>query len=255
MDNLKWYKLAQGSIYLYFILNNHFEIVQHSWHLVSFKCVKGRWRQLWWEGLFSALMMCGQPLPGMTFLCQRFQGLGTTSRPLASTFFFGKKWMWFRNVSQSRAIHPGITESQLTVLTAMPRFGDPPLYPSLTRSRCLNPGIRINPTVPPCAPELRDFFFTYLEISLVKPCGFLWWARFLRFDLGLAVPAWSLIGRAHMSTLIRYSMQEKISLWRKSWSRSKDKFVTICQVASAQSNYAGRLVEPSCCKSHATNCT
>lgn len=131
----------------------------------------------------------------------------------------------------------------------------PPLYPSLTRSRCLNPGIRINPTVPPCAPELRDFFFTYLEISLVKPCGFLWWARFLRFDLGLAVPAWSLIGRAHMSTLIRYSMQEKISLWRKSWSRSKDKFVTICQVASAQSNYAGRLVEPSCCKSHATNCT
>ena len=136
-------------------------------------------------------MMCGHPLP---FLCQRFQGLGTTSRHLglASTFFTiafrKKKSMWFRNVSQSRAIHPGITESQLTVLTAMPRFGDPPLYPSLTRSRCLNPGIRINPTVPPCAPELRDFFFTYLEISLVKPCGFLWWARFLRFDLGLSVP-------------------------------------------------------------------
>ena len=125
----------------------------------------------------------------------------------------------------------------------------PPSTP-LTRSGCLNPGIRINPTVPPCAPELRDFFFTYLEISLVKPCGFLWWARFLRFDLGLAVPAWSLIGRhrAHMSTLIRYSMQEKISKYNDrshcdvkaymSWSWSKEKFVTICQVASAPSNYA-----------------
>ena len=87
-----------------------------------------------------------------------------------------------------------------------------PIPPSLqvTRSGCLNPGIRINPTVPSCAPELRDFFFTYLEISLVKPCGFLWWARFLRFDLGLGVPDWSLIGRhrAHMSTLIQYSLQE-----------------------------------------------
>ena len=189
---------------------------------------------------------------------------------LASTFFTivfrqKKKWMWLRNVSQSRAIHPGITESQLTVLTAMPRFGDPPSSTPLTRSGCLNPGIRINPTVPPCAPELRDFFFTYLEISLVKPCGFLWWARFLRFDLGLAVPAWSLIGRhrAHMSTLIRYSMQEKISAYNY---RShcdvtalhelklieKEKFVTICQVASGESNYARPGPEVA---SHATNCT
>ena len=92
--------------------------------------------------------------------------------------------------------------------TPSPSYSSPSLR--VTRSGCLNPGIRINPTVPSCAPELRDFFFTYLEISLVKPCGFLWWARFLRFDLGLGVPDWSLIGshRAHMSTLIQYSLQE-----------------------------------------------
>ena len=67
--------------------------------------------------------------------------LGVISRigdhPAFFTILFRqKKWMWFRNVSQSWAIHPGITESQLTVLTAMPWFGDPlpflflPLSPS-----------------------------------------------------------------------------------------------------------------------------
>ena len=185
MDNLKWYKLAQGSIYLYFILNNHFEIVQHSWHLVSFKCVKGRWRQLWWEGLFSALMMCGQPLPGMTFLCQRFQGLGTTSRPLASTFFFGKKWMWFRNVSQSRAIHPGITESQLTVLTAMPRFGDPPSLPPLPLSDKISMSESRNTNKSHCPPLCTwitgfllhifgDFISKAVWISLVGEISPIW---------------------------------------------------------------------------------
>ena len=159
---------------------------------------------------------------GWRFFASDSKDWGRLADPLASTFFTivfkqKKKWMWFRNVSQSRAIHPGITESQLTVLTAMPWFGDPLPFLFLPLSPCdkiwMSESRNTNKShCPPCAPELRDFFFTYLEISLVKPCGFLWWARFLRFDLGLAVPAWSLIGhhRAHMSTLIRYSMQEKI---------------------------------------------
>ena len=78
---------------------------------------------------------------GWRFFASDSKDWGRLADPLASTFFTivfrqKKKWMWFRNVSQSRAIHPGITESQLTVLTAMPWFGDPLPFLFLPLSPC-----------------------------------------------------------------------------------------------------------------------
>ena len=153
---------------------------------------------------------------GWRFFASDSKDWGRPADPLASTFFtIAKKWMWFRNVSQSRAIHPGITESQLTVLTAMPRFGDPPPSLPLPDKIWMSESRNTNKShCPPLCPWITgfllhifgDFISKAVWISLVGEISPIWPGA----CSASLIPDRAPLHWAHMSTLIRYSMQEKI---------------------------------------------